>query len=336
MSITRRFAVTAAAATLILGGLAAPASAAPNLYALAQLPQAMDDTQTAGSYYDGSRMVVNVTNPVAAQRVEAAGAKARLVAHSMRELNAVKDNLNPYVAGTAWWVDPVTNQVVVDIDETVTGDKLATVQNAVAQAGGMARIEPIKGTLTKFISGGNAIYGGSSRCSLGFNVRNSSGVYFFITAGHCTNIASAWYANSSHTTKLGDRAGTSFPTNDYGIVRYLTSYTSHPGTISNGQDITSAGNAFVGQAVRRTGSTTGTRSGSVTGLNATVTYSQGTVYQMIRTNVCAEPGDSGGPLYAGSVALGLTSGGSGNCTTGGTTFFQPVPEVLSRYGVNVY
>jgi hypothetical protein len=30
------------------------------------------------------------------------------------------------------------------------------------------------------------------------------------------------------------------------------------------------------------------------------------------------------------------SGGSGNCTSGGTTFFQPVTEALSAYGVSVY
>jgi len=54
------------------------------------------------------------------------------------------------------------------------------------------------------------------------------------------------------------------------------------------------------------------------------------------TNICAEPGDSGGPLYAGSTALGITSGGSGNCRSGGVTFFQPVVEVLNRYGVRVY
>jgi streptogrisin D len=71
-------------------------------------------------------------------------------------------------------------------------------------------------------------------------------------------------------------------------------------------------------------------------LNATVRYSQGTVYQMIRTNVCAESGDSGGALFAGSTAIGLTSGGSGNCSSGGTTFFQPVTEALSVYGVSVY
>ena len=57
---------------------------------------------------------------------------------------------------------------------------------------------------------------------------------------------------------------------------------------------------------------------------------------MIRTNVCAEPGDSGGPLFSGSTAIGLTSGGSGDCTSGGTTFFQPVTAALSAYGVSVY
>ncbi|WP_244167373.1 trypsin-like serine protease, partial [Streptomyces mutomycini] len=71
--------------------------------------------------------------------------------------------------------------------------------------------------------------------------------------------------------------------------------------------------------------------------DATVNYGGGDiVYGMIRTNVCAEPGDSGGPLYSGTRAIGLTSGGSGNCSSGGTTFFQPVTEALSAYGVSVF
>ncbi len=58
---------------------------------------------------------------------------------------------------------------------------------------------------------------------------------------------------------------------------------------------------------------------------------------MIQTNVCAEPGDSGGPLYGSNgTAYGLTSGGSGNCSSGGTTFFQPVVEALNAYGMSVF
>jgi streptogrisin D len=242
------------------------------------------------------------------------------------------------IPGTAWQTNP-DGRIIVSYDDTVTGGKLTALTNVTKQFGDRVTLEKMSGTLSKFIRGGDAIYGGQYRCSLGFNVRSGS-TYYFLTAGHCTNIASSWYANSSKTTLLGTRSGTSFPGNDYGIVRYSTSYTNHPGSVNlyNGstQDITSAGNAYVGQAVKRSGSTTGLRSGSVTGTNATVNYAEGSVSGLIRTNVCAEGGDSGGALFAGSVALGLTSGGSGNCSSGGTTYFQPVTEVLSRYGVSVY
>ncbi len=51
--------------------------------------------------------------------------------------------------------------------------------------------------------------------------------------------------------------------------------------------------------------------------------------------MCAEPGDSGGPMFSEGIALGITSGGSGDCTTGGTTFFQPVTEALSATGTQI-
>lgn len=201
------------------------------------------------------------------------------------------------------------------------------------------RIESEAGVLSTRISGGQAIYaGGGGRCSLGFNVRSGS-TYYFLTAGHCTNISSSWYSNSSQTNLLGTRAGSSFPGNDYGIVRHSNSANAAGNVyLYNGsyRDITGAGNAYVGQSVQRSGSTTGLRSGSVTALNATVNYAEGTVTGLIRTTVCAEPGDSGGSLFSGSTALGLTSGGSGNCRTGGTTYFQPVTEALSAYGVSIF
>jgi streptogrisin D len=243
------------------------------------------------------------------------------------------------VAGTAWAVDPATDQVVLSVDDSVTGARLAKVRAAAARLGDAVRVEHVAGTFSTMISGGDAIYGGNARCSLGFNVRNSAGTYYFLTAGHCGNIASSWYSNSSHSTLIGTRRASSFPGNDYSIITYASGI-SHSGVVDlyNGsnQDITSAGNAVVGQSVRRSGSTSGVHSGTVTALNQTVNYAEGTVTGLIRTTVCAEPGDSGGPLFAGSTALGLTSGGSGNCSSGGTTFFQPVTEPLSVYGVSVY
>ncbi|MFE0646085.1 S1 family peptidase [Streptomyces sp. NPDC058877] len=240
------------------------------------------------------------------------------------------------VAGTAWHVDTATGRVVVTADSTVSPAEIAKIKHRAGSNAGALRFERTPGVFNKLISGGDAIYASGWRCSLGFNVRDGAGNHYFLTAGHCTDGAGTWYSNSSRTTVLGSTAGSSFPVNDYGIVRYTNSSVSKPGAVGS-VDITSAANATVGMSVTRRGSTTGIHSGRVTGLNATVNYGGGdVVYGMIQTNVCAEPGDSGGPLYSGSRAIGLTSGGSGNCSSGGTTFFQPVTEALNAYGVHVY
>ncbi|MER7460149.1 S1 family peptidase [Micromonospora sp. NPDC126480] len=345
-STFRRAATLVAAGTLVAGTLmGAPAQAAPAASpdAAATLAERLGD-RAAGTYAGANgKMVVAVTDAAAARQVAASGATPKIVKRGATELNRATAELErtAKIPGTAWWVDPATNQVVVSVDSTVTGAKLERVKAAAARSNGAVRIEAEAGVLSTRISGGQAIYaGGGGRCSLGFNVRSSSGVKYFITAGHCTNISSNWYSNSSQTSLLGTRSGSSFPGNDYGIVRYSNQTTTQPGNVYlyNGsyRDITGAANAYVGQSAQRSGSTTGLRSGSVTALNATVNYAEGSVSGLIRTNICAQPGDSGGSLFSGSTALGLTSGGSGNCSTGGTTYFQPVTEVLSRYGVSVY
>ncbi|MFE3824524.1 S1 family peptidase [Streptomyces sp. NPDC059092] len=243
------------------------------------------------------------------------------------------------IAGTSWYTDKASGKVVVTVDSRVSDAEIAEIKNSVADNAAGVTIKHTEGKFSKLIAGGEAIYAGGGRCSLGFNVRSGS-TYYALTAGHCTNIGSTWYTNSAGTASLGTRTGTSFPTNDYGLIRHSNTAAADGRVyLYNGsyQDITSAANPTVGQSVRRSGSTTGVRSGTVTALNATVNYGGGDiVYGMIQTNVCAEPGDSGGSLFSGTTALGLTSGGSGNCTSGGTTFFQPVVEALNAYGVSVF
>jgi streptogrisin B len=179
------------------------------------------------------------------------------------------------------------------------------------------------------LSAGDPIYGSGYRCSLGFNVQQGS-TFYFLTAGHCGEVAPNWFADPSESTPIGPTVDYSFPGDDFALVRYDNPSLDHPGGYV-------VADAFVGESVTRTGSTTGTHSGTVTGLNATVNYGGGDIVGgLIQTNVCAEPGDSGGPLYDGNKAIGLTSGGSGNCTSGGTTFFQPVSEAAQHYGVTVY
>ncbi|MDR3081300.1 MAG: S1 family peptidase, partial [Streptomyces sp.] len=254
---------------------------------------------------------------------------------SANQLSSVSDSgLMSDVAGTAWAVDPATNRVVVTVDSRVSQADIAKIKKAAGGNAGALTIKRTPGRFSKLITGGDAIYGGAYRCSLGFNVHSGS-TYYFLTAGHCGKVASTWYSNSSHSTTLGTNVSYTFPGSDYALVRYTNSSIAHPSAVGS-QPITRAATPSVGTTVMRRGSTTGTHSGRVTALNATVNYgSDGIVYGMIQTTVCAEGGDSGGPLYYGSTAYGLTSGGSGNCTTGGTTFFQPVTAALSRYGVSV-
>jgi streptogrisin B len=256
-------------------------------------------------------------------------------AFSAAQLSKANDAvLKADVPGTAWAVDSKTNRVVVTVDSTVSKAEIAKIKRQAGTEAGALTIKHTPGKFNKLITGGDAIYGGQYRCSLGFNVHSGS-TYYFLTAGHCGQVASTWYSNSSHTTVLGTNVGYSFPGNDFALVRYTNSSISHPSSVGS-QSITSAATPSVGTTVYRRGSTTGTHSGRVTALNATVNYGSGdVVYGLIQTTVCAEGGDSGGPLYGGSVAYGLTSGGSGNCSSGGTTFFQPVTEALSYYGVSI-
>jgi streptogrisin B len=235
------------------------------------------------------------------------------------------------VGGIAWYVDATAHRVVITADSTVSSADIAKLRHAAASNAGALRIVRAAGVFTPLLSAGNAIYGGQFRCSLGFNAVSGS-TYYFLTAGHCGKLASTWYTNSNHTTLIGPTVSYSFPSNDYALVRYDNTSLSHPGGYT-------VADPFVGESVKRTGSTTGTHSGTVTALNVTVHYSGnpgGTVKGLIQTTVCAEPGDSGGPLYDGTKALGLTSGGSGNCSSGGTTFFQPVREAANAYGVTIY
>jgi streptogrisin D len=323
--------------TAVIGlGVAGSAQAAGLSPARAEAVADGLGARAAGTYFDRSRdaLVVAVTDQAAAERVRAAGGAARVVEHSAAELDRLSAELTTAtdIPGTAWGVDPVENKVVVSIDQTVDAAEAARLYAVLADDGSAARVERVAGTFTPLIAGGDPIYGGGYRCSLGFNVRIGAADHF-LTAGHCTQVVGRW------TTPRATTLSSSFPGDDFGLVQYASN-TSRTGDVNlyNGtrQDITTAGNAFVGQRVQRSGSTTRLRSGTVTALNQTVRYAQGTVRGLVRTTACAEPGDSGGPFFAGSTALGLTSGGSGNCTFGGTTFFQPVTEALSRYGAAVW
>ncbi|WP_435216909.1 S1 family peptidase [Streptomyces sp. bgisy034] len=294
----------------------------------------------AGSYYDAQArsLVVNVLDEAAADAVEAAGAKARVVENSLAELRSARTTLkrDATIPGTAWVTDPATNRVVVTADRTVSEAEWAKLGKVVDGLGAKAELKRSKGEFKPFIAGGDAITGGSGRCSLGFNVVKG-GEPFFLTAGHCTEGITDWSDSSGN--QIGTNETSSFPDDDYGLVKY-TAEVDHPSEVNlydgSSQAISGAAEATVGMEVTRSGSTTQVHDGKVTGLDATVNYGNGDIVNgLIQTDVCAEPGDSGGSLFSGDKAIGLTSGGSGDCTSGGETFFQPVTEALSATGTEI-
>ncbi|WP_346167428.1 S1 family peptidase, partial [Streptomyces javensis] len=186
------------------------------------------------------------------------------------------------------------------------------------------------------LDGGDAIFGGGARCSLGFNV-SVDGAPGFLTAGHCGNESQTWTSDEAGAQQVGTVQDSKFPENDFALVMYDDATTQPSSTVDlqngNTQEIGRAVEASVGLKVQRSGSTTGVTDGTVTGLNATVNYGNGDIVNgLIQTDVCAEPGDSGGAMFAEDAAVGLTSGGSGDCTQGGETFFQPVTAALEATG----
>ncbi|MGS2590421.1 S1 family peptidase [Streptomyces hebeiensis] len=300
----------------------------------------------AGSYYDKDKqqLVINVVgdNNKIELRAQEAGAVVRNVKNSTAQLKSASQTLKQQatIPGTAWSVDPKTNQIQVTADRTVTDENWTKLESTVQSLGqDVARVKRSQGEFTTFAEGGDAIFGGGARCSLGFNVTTQDGAPGFITAGHCGVATEAW-SDAQDGEPVATIQAATFPgEGDFALATYDDAATEATSTVNTGDqvvDINAAVEAQVGQDVIRMGSTTGLNDGTVTGLDATVNYAEGTVTGLIQTDVCAEPGDSGGPLFtADGGAVGLTSGGSGDCTVGGETFFQPVTTALAAVGAQI-
>jgi len=279
---------------------------------------------------DATVFTVAVTTDAAAAAVRREGATPRIVSRSERGLEAVKNRLDGTSAPRAvagWYVDAYTNAVVVVANTAAAGQAFVASSGVQASAVRVQVSDESPRPLIDVI-GGNAYFIGGGRCSVGFSVNGG-----FVTAGHCGT------TGSGTTQPSGQFAGSTFPgSGDYAWVRVNTGNTMRPWVNQyNGTNVTVAGSqeAAVGASVCRSGSTTGWHCNLIQAKNQTVNYPQGSVTGLTRTNVCAEPGDSGGSWLSGTQAQGVTSGGSGNCTSGGTTYFQPVNEILSAYGLTL-
>ncbi|GAB1513333.1 S1 family peptidase [Actinophytocola sp. KF-1] len=372
MNRTRKICASAAGALLALGAIvagggtstAAPAASADGFLAAMQrdLGLTADQARTrvhqeasamaiepaakaaAGTSYGGSwfdaktgELVVGVSTADAAVQdaVRATGATVVRVGRPLAALDAAKAKLDTMKAPAdvaAWRVDPRAGGLVVTVREG--GDTSAFL--AAARKLAPVTVEEVAAAPTTFSAGtvgGDPYYiNGNTRCSIGFSVRGG-----FVSAGHCGGVGSnvvGWDGSW-----MGTFAGSSFPGNDYSFIRTGGGWWQAPvvlgwGTVPD-RLVRGSAEAPVGSSICRSGSTTHWHCGTVLAKNETVNYAQGAVYQMTKTSVCAEPGDSGGSFITGEQAQGVTSGGWGNCSSGGQTWFQPVNEILGVYGLSL-
>lgn len=295
-----------------------------------------DEFAGAWISHERDQLVVAITDPALAQRVRSAGAAVRVVPRSLDALNAAKARLDqqgapPSIRG--WYVDPHTNKIVVVHAPSATAQAHSFVDAAGVDRDWVRFVASAASPHLRYaIRGGDAYYiDGRTRCSIGFSVQRG-----FVTAGHCGDPGAR--TTGTNGVAQGTFQGSSFPGNDYAWVRVNSNWNPQPvvndyrgGTVS----VAGSQEAAIGASVCRSGSTSGWHCGVIKAKNQTVNYRIGTVRGLTRTTVCAEPGDSGGSYISGHQAQGVTSGGTGDCTSGGITFFQPVDEILAAYGLTL-
>ncbi|OKJ63267.1 serine protease [Streptomyces sp. CB02009] len=294
----------------------------------------------AGAWVDGAEagvLTVATTRAADTPAIRAAGARAVLVTHGLTALERAKQRLDRS-AGTdapVRYVDVRANVLVVEETRAGAGARLVRATGVPRELVRVVRTGQAPRPLYD-IRGGDAYYmGGGGRCSVGFAVTRGT-TQGFATAGHCGRAGTA--TSGFNQVAQGSFQGSVFPGNDMAWVAANTNWTSTPYVKgSGGGNVQVTGSVLqpVGSSVCRSGSTTGWHCGTVQQHNTSVTYPEGTISGVTRTTVCAEPGDSGGSYISGSQAQGVTSGGSGNCSSGGTTFFQPLNPLLQTYGLTL-
>jgi streptogrisin C len=305
--------------------------------------QAAAGTAFGGAWFDASRgkLVVGLTDQSKADAVRATGAETAVSGLSAVALDTAKTSIDAYSKTKAapsdisgWRSDPKSGSVVITVRPGANSAEVTTFVDRAKQAGPVTvETGEAPRTFAAGTVGGDPYYiNGNTRCSIGFSVQGG-----FVSAGHCGGTGSSvvgWDGSA-----MGTFAGSTFPGHDYSFIRTGNGWWNAPvvlgwGTVSDAI-VRGSWVAPVGTSVCRSGSTTHWHCGVVQGQNETVNYSQGAVYGMTGTSVCAEPGDSGGSFITGDQAQGVTSGGYGNCTSGGRTWFQPVNPILQTYGLSL-
>jgi streptogrisin C len=292
---------------------------------------AMEIESYAGSAFDVRTHVltVRVTDEAAVAAVEALGAEAEVVDTAPDEVIQALNAAETPEGVVGWYPDG--DGVVVEVlpGSGVTAADLDVPDEAVRV------VEAEQPSTYGRIIGGHRFTVNGGRCTIGFSARGGGSVEGFLTAGHCGRVGDVLQGPNG---PVGVFRHSVFPGSDGAFVqvsppwvvtdlveRYSTTYLQ----------VTGSTPAPVGSAVCLSSPAYGWQCGTLLARNQTVSYPQGAVRGLFRTNLCSGPGDSGAPIVAGSQAQGIVSGGSGSPGAGCTTFGQEIDPLLSMWGLTL-
>jgi hypothetical protein len=256
------------------------------------------------------------------------------------DLAALRDTLAAQAPrGSAAYLDPISGHVVLKL----AGEPSAQLKAQIAKHPGLVQTRhtaPIVPYLALYGGHGMTAQSGGAGCTTGF-IATYNGANYVITAGHCLALSRFWDRKNNY---LGERESWSFGLDgDYGLLKVKGVHMSPAGLINlNAGPRPVAGVlpyvwwqeflCFMGNESRQ-------QCGNVTATEVTVPYDFGfnTVEGLIETTICAQHGDSGGPLFLdtpdGLYGMGILSGGT-NFPCGHPdyrSYFQPLQEILDTY-----
>jgi hypothetical protein len=184
------------------------------------------------------------------------------------------------------------------------------------------------------IGGGSVLFTASFRCTTAFAAkRDTTG--FLIAGPRCATTGTQMFSGA--TVPVGPVIST--PTGGGATVVQLTNtaaWTLVPWIVlgTTQHMIRGATETPVGGTVCLLDRSTGRRCGAITAKNQTVTFPEGTITGLTRTNICMQPGTAVA-FVSGDQAQGIPLGGS-TCTTGGVSYFLPIRPILSAYGLTLF
>jgi hypothetical protein len=211
----------------------------------------------------------------------------------------------------------------------------------------------------EFVSEGTLV---SAICTTGFRANGYDGRKYILTAGHCAKKYEipggetlwGWFTSdtTAHRHSIGSIAQWHYPGKDWAKIDATGTWADTPpwptevaywGSTDE-YPVVGEARAYVGETVCHVGAATGASCGTVVKENATPLYDEGSpseaqmnsMFKVEGSGLLAGKGDSGGPVIAGNIAVGIDSGARWeNLPHETVVYFSDVTEATAELNVNI-